>query len=39
MKPILRGGTYHIRRRVPIRFAAIEPRRIVWLSLKTDSLS
>ena len=37
MKPILRSGTYYIRRRVPARFAAVEGRNEVWISLKTDS--
>ena len=37
MKPILRGSTYHLRKRVPQRFAAIEPRETVWISLHTDS--
>lgn len=37
MKPILRGKTYHLRKRVPQRFAAIEPRDTVWISLHTDS--
>lgn len=37
MKPILRNGTYYIRRRVPARFATVEGRREVWISLKTDS--
>lgn len=37
MKPILRGKTYHLRKRVPLRFVAIEPRKTVWISLHTDS--
>ncbi len=37
MKPILRGSTYHLRKRVPQRFAAVEPRKTVWISLHTDS--
>lgn len=37
MKPILRSGTYYIRRRVPARFASVEGRNEVWISLKTDS--
>jgi len=38
MKPVLRNNTYHLRRRVPARFASVEDRREVWVSLKTDSL-
>lgn len=37
MKPILRSGTYYIRRRVPARFSSVEGRNEVWISLKTDS--
>lgn len=37
MKPILRGSTYHLRKRVPQRFAEIESRQVVWISLHTDS--
>lgn len=37
MKPTLRGKTYHLRKRVPLRFAAIEPRETVWISLHTNS--
>ena len=37
MKPILRGSTNHLRKRVPQRFAAVEPRKTVWISLHTDS--
>lgn len=37
MTPTLRGKTYHLRKRVPLRFAAIEPRKVVWISLHTDS--
>lgn len=37
MKVILRGSTYYIRRRVPQRFARVEPRQAVWVSLHTDS--
>ena len=31
------SGTFHLRKRVPRRFSAVEPRREVWISLKTDS--
>jgi integrase len=37
MKLILRGTTYYIRKRVPQRFATVEPRQTVWISLHTDS--
>jgi len=37
MKLILRNTTYYIRKRVPKRFALVEPRKIVWVSLHTDS--
>lgn len=33
----LRGGTYHLRRRVPLRYASVEPRKVISLSLNTDS--
>lgn len=39
VEPILRGDSYYIRRRVPHRFAPIEPRGIVQISLFTDSLT
>jgi integrase len=32
-----RGNTLHLRRRVPTRYANVEPRKIVWISLHTDS--
>ncbi|MEQ3728098.1 MAG: tyrosine-type recombinase/integrase [Tateyamaria sp.] len=35
----LRGKSYQLYRRVPKRYAAIESRTFVWLSLHTDSLS
>ena len=35
----LRGKSYQLYRRVPKRYAAIELRTFVWLSLHTDSLS
>ncbi|HMB12581.1 MAG TPA: DUF6538 domain-containing protein, partial [Roseovarius sp.] len=34
-----RGSTYYLRRRVPKRYASVEDREIVYLSLKTDSLT
>lgn len=33
----LRNGTFHLRKRVPNRFAEVEQRKEIWLSLKTDS--
>lgn len=37
MTVYLRGKTYHLRKRVPTRFAALEPRSILSVSLNTDS--
>jgi integrase len=37
MQLMLRGKTWHLRRRVPAQFAGVEPRREVWVSLQTDS--
>lgn len=37
MAIVQRGSIYHLRRRVPRRYAAIEARDIVWISLHTDS--
>ena len=34
-----RKGTLYLYRRVPKRYAAVEPRKFVWISLHTDSLS
>ena len=39
MTLILRGTIWYIKRRVPQRFALVEPRPSVWISLKTDSRS
>ena len=39
MKIIKRAETYHLRRHVPVRYHGIESRRVVSISLKTDSLS
>lgn len=39
MTVYLRGTTYHLRKRVPLQFAAVEPRKIISISLDTDSLS
>src|SRR3546814_807106 len=35
MAIVLRNKKYHLRREVPIRFASIELRKIIWLSLHT----
>lgn len=32
-----RGDTFHLVKRVPVRYQAVEPRSEVWISLKTDS--
>ena len=37
MTILKRGKIYQLRRRVPRRYAAIEPRSTVWISLHTDS--
>ncbi|MBV0892737.1 integrase [Paracoccus sp. Z118] len=40
MKPptiILRESIWHIRKRVPVRCASVEPRSIAHVSLHTDS--
>lgn len=37
MKLTKRGSTLYLRKRVPTRFSAIEPREYVWISLFTDS--
>lgn len=34
-----RNKTFHIRKRVPTRYASVEPRKWVWISLHTDSES
>ena len=34
-----RKGTLYLYRRVPKRYASVEPRKFVWISLHTDSLS
>lgn len=35
--PVLRGDQYYIRRRVPGRYTSVDSRKVVWLSLHTDS--
>lgn len=37
MTPIRRNKTFHLRRNVPRRYASVEPRKTVWISLHTDS--
>ncbi len=37
MKLIRRESTLHIRKRVPRRYAAVEERDYIWISLHTDS--
>jgi hypothetical protein len=34
---MLREKTWYLKRRVPKRYASVEPRKVVWDSLKTDS--
>ncbi|MBQ2259902.1 MAG: hypothetical protein II336_00870 [Loktanella sp.] len=36
-RPVLRGKTWYLKRRVPKRYAEVEPRAVIWDSLKTDS--
>lgn len=37
MNLMMRGKTWHLRRRVPAQYASVEPRSEVWVSLRTDS--
>ena len=37
MSIVKRGSTFQLRRRVPQRYCAVEPRGVVWISLYTDS--
>ncbi|MEJ6848615.1 DUF6538 domain-containing protein [Sinorhizobium fredii] len=39
MSIVLRNRTYHLCKEVPRRFASVEPRRMIWQSLHTDSES
>jgi len=39
MKPVIRGSKYYLRKAVPKRFADVDSRKEVWVSLKTDSAS
>ncbi|WP_411911844.1 DUF6538 domain-containing protein [Rhodovulum sulfidophilum] len=34
---MLRGTTWNLRKRVPVRYSEVEPRKELWLSLHTDS--
>lgn len=34
----LRSGIYYLKKRVPKAYASVEPRRDIWVSLRTDSL-
>jgi len=36
MTILLRGAVWYLKRRVPRRFAGIDPRPLVWISLQTD---
>ena len=38
-RPVLRGKTWYLKRRVPKRYVAVEPREVIWDSLKTDSFT
>ncbi|MFN7055477.1 DUF6538 domain-containing protein, partial [Hyphomonas sp.] len=37
MSIVKRGSTFQLRRRVPQRYRAVEPREVIWISLHTDS--
>ena len=39
MSVVRRGSTFHLRKRVPLRYRRVEPRETVWISLHTDSES
>lgn len=39
MAIVLRNRTYHLCKDVPKRYSSVEPRRMVWQSLHTDSAS
>ena len=39
MSIVRRGSTFHLRKRVPLRYRRVEPRETVWISLHTDSES
>lgn len=35
----LRRHIWGMKRRVPVRFAGVEPRKVIWVTLKTDSVT
>ena len=37
MSILIRAGNYYLRRRIPARFSTVDPRKEIWVSLKTDS--
>jgi len=37
MTIVRRASTFHLRKRVPLRYRRVEPRETVWISLHTDS--
>ena len=39
IKPRAIKGTLELRRRVPRKYASVEPRAFIWVSLETDSPS
>ena len=39
IKPRAKKGTLELRRRVPKKYASVEPRAFIWVSLETDSPS
>lgn len=39
MSIVRRASTFHLRKRVPLRYRRVEPRVTVWISLHTDSES
>lgn len=34
-----RNNIWGLKRRVPVRYTTVEPRKVVWVSLKTDSIT
>jgi hypothetical protein len=39
LKPRSKNGMIELRRRVPVRYAGVEDRKVIWVSLGTDSAS
>ena len=39
LKPRSKNGMIELRRRVPVRYASVEDRKFIWVSLGTDSAS